>query len=69
MSVRTIRGNLLFWKITGIFTALLIVLGIVFVIIASRFSGHYYTSAHQELFGDIAGHLAEVTQPFKDGKP
>ncbi|RYG00365.1 MAG: HAMP domain-containing histidine kinase, partial [Chitinophagaceae bacterium] len=26
-------------------------------------------SAHQELFGDIAGHLAEVTQPFKDGKP
>jgi signal transduction histidine kinase len=69
MSVRTIKGNRLFWKITGVFTALLIVLGIVFVTIASRFSKTYYTAAHQELYGDIARHLATFTQPFKDGKP
>src|SRR4051812_41819079 len=69
MSVKTIHGNRLFWKITGVFTALLIVLGIVFVIIASNFSRSYYTAAHQELYGDIAQHLATFTQPFKNGKP
>ncbi|WP_153799863.1 sensor histidine kinase [Foetidibacter luteolus] len=69
MSVRTIRGNLLFWKITAVFSGLLIVLGIVFVLIASKFSNTYYTAAHQELFGDIASHLATYTQPFKNGKP
>lgn len=69
MSVRTIKGNRLFWKITTVFTALLIVLGIVFVIIASTFSRSYYTAAHQELYGDIAQHLATFTQPFKNGEP
>ncbi len=69
MSAKTIRGNLLFWKITAVFTALLIVLGIVFVLIASRFSSAYFTAAHQALYGDIARHLATFTQPFKNGKP
>ncbi|PSL24162.1 sensor histidine kinase [Chitinophaga ginsengisoli] len=69
MSVRTIKGNRLFWKITAVFTGLLIVLGIVFVVIASNFSRTYYTAAHQELYGDIARHLATFTQPFKNGKP
>ena len=69
MSVRTIKGNLLFLKITAVFTILLIVLGVVFVIIASNFSRTYYTAAHQELYGDIAQHLASFTQPFKNGKP
>jgi len=69
MSVRTIKGNRLFWKITTVFTALLIVLGIVFVVIASNFSRSYYTAAHQELYGDIAQHLATFTQPFKNGRP
>lgn len=69
MSIRTIKGNLLFWKIIAVFTALLIVLGIVFVQIASRFSNSYYTAAHQELYGDIAKHLATFTQPFKNGRP
>ncbi|ANI89591.1 two-component sensor histidine kinase [Arachidicoccus ginsenosidimutans] len=69
MSIKTIKGNLLFWKITAVFTVLLIVLGIVFVQIASRFSKSYYTAAHQELYGDVAKHLATFTQPFKNGKP
>jgi signal transduction histidine kinase len=69
MSVKTIRGNLLFWKIAGVFTALLIVLGLAFVLIASRFSKNYYTTAHQQLYGDLAHHLATFTQPFKNGKP
>jgi len=69
MSVKTIGGNLLFWKITAVFSTLLIVLGIVFISIASRSSKSYYTAAHQQLFGDLAQHLATVTQPFKNGKP
>lgn len=69
MLVRIIKGNRLFWKITAVFTALLILLGIVFVVIASKFSSSYYTAAHQELYGDIAQHLATFTQPFKNGKP
>src|SRR5690349_11290082 len=69
MPVRTLRGNLLFWKIAAVFTALLIVLGIVFLVIASKFSKSYYTTAHQELYGDIAQHLANFTHPLKNGKP
>lgn len=69
MSVKTIRGNLLFWKITAVFTALLIVLGVAFMLIASRVSKTYYTAAHQQLYGDLAHHLATFTQPFKNGKP
>lgn len=69
MSVKTIRGNLLFWKITAVFTILLIVLGISFLFIASRFSRSYYTAAHQELYGNVARHLATFTQPFRNGKP
>lgn len=69
MSVKTIRGNLLFWKITGVFTVLLVVLGVVYLVIASRMSKSYYTTAHQELYGDIASHLANYTKPIKDGRP
>ncbi|OQP64190.1 two-component sensor histidine kinase [Niastella vici] len=69
MPARTIKGNRLFWKITAVFTGLLIVLGIVFVIIASKYSRSYFTAAHQELYGDVANHLATFTQPFKNGQP
>ena len=69
MSVKTIRGNLLFWKIATVFTALLIILGTVFVFIASKLSKSYYTMAHQQLYGNIASHLATFTHPLKNGKP
>lgn len=69
MSVRTIGGNLLFWKIAAVFTGLLIVLGIIFLLIASNFSHTYYQAAHQQLYGNLANHIATVTKPFKNGKP
>jgi signal transduction histidine kinase len=69
MMARKIKSNLLFWKIVAVFTVLLIVLGIVFFLIASRFSKSYYTAAHQELYGDIAQHLASFTKPLRNGKP
>lgn len=63
------KGNRLFWKIASVFTALLIVLGMLFAWLANRFSQSYYTAAHQELYKDIAQHLATFTQPIKNGKP
>lgn len=69
MSFNKFKGNLLFWKITVIFSSLLIVLGIVFTITASHFSKRYYTAANQELYGDLASHIASFTQPFKNGRP
>ncbi|MBE7171532.1 MAG: HAMP domain-containing histidine kinase [Williamsia sp.] len=68
-AVPTMKGNRLFRKITAVFTALLILLGLVFFLIASRFSTSYYTTAHQQLYGDLAQHLATFTQPLKNGKP
>lgn len=65
----SIKNNLLFWKIATVFTIVLVVLGLVFILIASRFSRSYYTAAHQELYGDLAQHLATFTQPIKNGKP
>ncbi|WP_018631133.1 sensor histidine kinase [Niabella aurantiaca] len=65
----SIKGNLLFWKIAAVFTIVLAMLGLVFILIASRFSSTYYTAAHQQLYGDIAQHLATFTQPIKNGKP
>ena len=69
MSIKTIRGNLLFWKISGVFTALLILLGIAYVIMASFISKKYFYEVNQQLYGDIAAHLARSTQPLKNGRP
>lgn len=65
----SIKGNLLFWRIAAVFTGVLIVLGLIFVLVASSFSRNYYTAVHQQLYGDIAQHLATFTQPIKNGKP
>lgn len=69
MSIKTISGNLLFWKITAAFSILLTVLGIAHILIASRLSKSYYTMAHQELYGNVASHLADFTHPLKNGVP
>lgn len=69
MSVKTIGGNLLFWKITSVFALLLLALGFVFVSVASQSTASYYTAINQELYSDLAGHLVSFTHPFKNGKP
>jgi signal transduction histidine kinase len=69
MFKKRLGGNLLFWKITAVFTTLLIILGIVFVLLTSHFSKSYYMTAHQELYGNLAAHLVSFTHPFKNGKP
>lgn len=69
ISFKAITGNLLFLKITAVFTTLLVILGLAYLFIASRLSSSYYTMAHQELYGNVASHLASFTQPLKNGKP
>lgn len=66
---KSMKGNFLFWKIAAVFTMVLIALGIAFAFVVPQFSKSYYTAAHQELYGDIAQHLASFTQPLKNGKP
>ncbi len=69
MPLTTVRSNLLFWKITGVFTLLLIILGIVYLGIASWMSKRNFNAINQQLYGDIASHLASSTQPLKNGRP
>ncbi|GAB4017156.1 sensor histidine kinase [Spirosoma koreense] len=69
MFIQTLRGNKLFWKITAVFSGVLLVVGTVFMLIGSRLSNAYYMAAHQELYGNIANHLATFTQPLKNGQP
>lgn len=60
---------MLFWKIAAVFSILLFTLGVVYMWIASNLSRSYYTTAHQELYGNIASHLADFTHPLKNGRP
>lgn len=69
MSFKTIRGNLLFWKISAVFTGLLLLLGIVYIIMASAISQQYFYEVNQQLYGNIASHLVNTSKPFKDGQP
>jgi signal transduction histidine kinase len=69
MSVKTISGNRLFWKISAVFTLLLLMLGIAYIGIAIIVSRKYYNTVNQRLYGDIAAHLAQTTHPLKNGKP
>ena len=60
MSVKTIKGNLFVLENSSGLHGLAHRIGTVFLFIASRFSKSYYTTAHQQLYGDIAstpGHL------------
>jgi signal transduction histidine kinase len=69
MSLNSLKSNLLFWKITGIFTLLLAVLGITYILIASWVSKKTFYEINQQLYGNIALHLANSAHPLKDSKP
>jgi len=69
MTLRSIKNNLLFWKITGVFTALLVILGITYTGITSWMVRRNFNAINEQLYGNIAPHLANTTRPLKDGKP
>ncbi|TDW99080.1 HAMP domain-containing sensor histidine kinase [Dinghuibacter silviterrae] len=63
------KSNLLFWKITGVFTSLLVILGVTYIVVASWMAKRNFNAINEQLYGDIAPHLASSTHPLKDGKP
>lgn len=67
--LRNTRENLLFWKILAVFLLMLAVLAFVYLTITSKTSAEYYNRANQQLYGNIASHLAHTTRPLKNGKP
>lgn len=69
MAQKTAGGNRLFWKISAVFTIWLIILGIVYLMIASYTSRRFFYEVNQQLYGDIAAHLSTSTQPIKNGVP
>jgi signal transduction histidine kinase len=69
MSLNTIRNNLLFWKIAGVFTVLLMMLGGAYIGVVARMSKRNFNAINEQLYGDIASHLAMSTAPLKNGSP
>jgi signal transduction histidine kinase len=69
MSLRTIRNNLLFWKITGVFSLLPISLGAAYIGIAGWMAKRNFNAINEQLYGDVAVHLARNTAPFRNGRP
>ncbi len=67
--MNTIRNNLLFWKIAGVFTVLLMVLGATYIEVAARMSKRNFNAINEQLYGDIASHLALSTSPLQNGRP
>jgi signal transduction histidine kinase len=69
MPLRSIKNNLLFWKITAVFTSLLILLGVSYFLIASSMSSRNFNAINQQLYGDVASHLTQMTTPLRNGRP
>ncbi|HTI92325.1 MAG TPA: HAMP domain-containing sensor histidine kinase [Puia sp.] len=69
MPLRSIKNNLLFWKITGVLVSLLILLGIAYILIASWMSERNFKAINEQLYGGLASHLTQMTTPLKDGRP
>jgi len=61
--------NSLFWKISGIFLLMMVILAVIFVKISIDFSEEYHMEAQQKINRDVAeGALKEVHPIFIDGK-
>ncbi|HVU96063.1 MAG TPA: HAMP domain-containing sensor histidine kinase [Puia sp.] len=69
MALRSIKNNLLFWKITAVFTSLLAMLGITYFLIASWMSSRNFNAINQQLYGDVASNLTKMTRPIRNGRP
>jgi signal transduction histidine kinase len=65
----TVRNNLLFWKITGVFSLLLLVLATAYIGIAASMSRRNFNAINEQLYGDVAPHIANHTTPFRNGRP
>jgi len=67
--MNTIKSsNKLYWKISATLLLLLVVLGLCYIVITSFTSRHYFQEVNQRLYGNIAQHLVEETQPLVNGQ-
>ena len=62
-------GNKLYWKISLTLLSLLIILGVGYILINSYTSNRYFQEVNQRLYGDIAAHLVQETNPLINGVP
>ncbi|MEM7105435.1 MAG: HAMP domain-containing sensor histidine kinase [Bacteroidota bacterium] len=60
--------NTLFWKISGTFLLLLIILGVVYVFVTAYSARMYFYESSQKLNGNIAKHTVKEVKPLIDGK-
>jgi len=61
-------GNKLFWKISATLMALLVVLGMAYVLISGYIGNQYMQEVHQKLYGDLAGSVLKEVKPLIKGQ-
>ncbi len=58
----------LYWRITGVFLLLFLLIGLVYVFITVYTAQRYYSETTQRLNAEVADHLLKEVQPFVGGK-
>ncbi len=61
------QKNKLYWKISATLLALLIVLGVTYVMITGYVARQYHQEINQQLYGNIAPSMAHEVHPFVEG--
>lgn len=61
-------NNNLYWRISGVFLLMIILIGLVYVFITAYTAQRYYAETTQRLNADVADHLLKEVKPFVDGK-
>ncbi|KAA3641328.1 MAG: sensor histidine kinase, partial [Bacteroidetes bacterium] len=61
------QKNKLYWKISATLLALLVVLGVTYVMITGYVARQYHQEINQQLYGNIAPSMAHEVNPFVEG--
>lgn len=61
------QKNKLYWKISATLLALLVILGVTYVIITGYVARQYHQEVNQKLYGNIAPSMAHEVNPFIEG--
>lgn len=61
-------SNKLFWKISATLMALLVILGLAYVIISGYIGNQYMQETHQRLYGSLAESVLKELKPYTKGK-
>lgn len=65
----TFISNRLYWKISATLLLLLVLLGVVYVFVSAYTTQNFFHEVNQRLYGDVAEHIVQETQPIKGGEP